>query len=100
MQLADPVSPPRFARISKHGMSLLLLLLVVTVFVLPAILPYGRTGRFVMDVMITLVLLTGVLAVAEHRRIVPTLAVLSILAIVLRWTEWIVPSTLLPALLE
>jgi hypothetical protein len=78
-------------------MSLLLLLLVVMVFVIPAILPFGRTGRFVIDVLMTLLLLAGVLAVAEHRIIEPTLVVVSILAIVMRWTEWIVPSTLLPA---
>ena len=84
----------------KFGMSLLLLLLVAMVFVVPAILPYGRAGRFVLDVLLTLILLAGVLAVAEHRIIEPALLVVSILAIVVRWTEWIVPSTLLPAVRE
>jgi len=84
----------------KFGMSLLLLLLVAMVFVVPAILPYGRAGRFVLDVLMTLLLLAGVLAVAEHRIIEPALLVVSILAIVVRWTEWIVPSTLLPAVRE
>ena len=84
----------------KFGMSLLLLLLVAMVFVVPAILLYGRAGRFVLDVLMTLLLLAGVLAVAEHRIIEPTLVVVSILAIVMRWTEWIVPSTLLPAVRE
>ncbi len=79
-------------------MLLLLLLLVATAFITPAILPYGPAGRFVMGVQITLVLLAGLFAVAEHRRIVPILAVLSILSIAVRWTEWFVPSTLLPAL--
>jgi hypothetical protein len=84
----------------KFGMSLLLLLLVAMVFVIPAILPYGRAGRFVLDVLMTLLLLAGVLAVVEHRIIEPALLVVSILAIVVRWTEWIVPSTLLPAVRE
>ena len=95
-----PTSPSRFAGMRERSMLLLLLLLVVTVFVFPAVLPHGPTGRFVMGVLMTLLLLAGVLAVAEHRRIVRTLVVLSILSIVVRWTEWIVPSTLLPALRE
>ena len=81
-------------------MLLLLLLLVVTVFVFPVVLPHGPIGRFVVGVLMTLLLLAGVFAVAEHRRIVPALVVLSVLSIVVRWTEWIVPSTLLPALRE
>ena len=95
--MADPMSPRRFARMRKSAMLLLLLLLVAMVFVIPAILPYGPTGRFVLDVMVTLILLAGVLAVAEHRIIEPALVVVSILTIVVRWAEWIVPSTLLPA---
>ena len=78
-------------------MLLLLLLLVATVFIAPALLPYGPAGRIVLGFMMTLVLLAGLLAVAEHRRIVPMLAVLSILSIAVRWTEWIVPFDLLPA---
>jgi hypothetical protein len=84
----------------KFGMSLLLILLVAMVFVVPAILPYGRAGRFVLDVLMTFLLLAGVLAVAEHSIIEPALVVLSILTIVVRWAEWIVPSTLLPAVRE
>jgi Ion channel len=90
----------RFAAMRKHGMLVLLLLLVTTVFVVPAFLTFGRTGRLVLDVLITLVLLTGFFAAIGHRRIVRMLAVLSVLAIAIRWTEWIVPFALLPALRE
>jgi hypothetical protein len=81
----------------ERRMLLLLLLLVATLFVAPALLPYGPIGRLVMGVQITLVLLAGLLAVAEHRMILPILAGLSVLSIAVRWTEWIVPFTLLPA---
>jgi ion channel len=90
-------NPLRFAAMRERSMLLLLLLLVATVFITPALLPYGPIGRFVMDVQITFVLLTGLLAVAEHRRIVPILALLTILSIAVYWTEWFVASTLLPA---
>lgn len=81
-------------------MLLLLLLLVVTVFVVPAVLADRLAGRLVMDVLITLLLLAGVLAVIDHRRLLPTLIVLSIVTIAVRWTEWIVPFDLLPAVRE
>jgi hypothetical protein len=92
-----PVAPSLFAKIRERSMLLLLLLLVVTVFVLPAILPHGPIERFVVGVLMTLLLLAGVLAAAEHRRIVWVLAWLSVLSIVVRWIGFIVPSTLLPA---
>lgn len=75
----------------------LLLLLVAMLFVIPPFLPHGQAGQFVLGFMMTLILLAGLLASAEHRRIVRVLAVLSILSIVVRWTEWFVPSDLLPA---
>ena len=81
-------------------MSLLLLLLVATIFLILPMLPFSLLGRVVADVMLTLILFVGVLASAEHRKIVPTLIVLSILVIVVRGAGLVVPSTSLPVLLE
>ena len=46
----------------------------------------------------SLILVSGVVAVAEHRKTAIALAVLSVVAILLAWTEWIVPAGRLPAL--
>ena len=51
------------------GMSALLLLLVCVVFVLPAILSFGPEWHLVTDVLVILILVSGVVAVAEHRRL-------------------------------
>ena len=90
----------RLAAMRVGAMLPLLLLLVATVFVVPAFLPYGPAGRVVLDVLMTLVLLAGLLAVAEHRRIFPIVAVMSIVSIAVRWAEWFVPLADLPALRE
>jgi hypothetical protein len=90
----------RFLIVRERRMLLLLLLLLVAAFVLPAVLPSGPAGRLGMGIMLTLLLVAGVLAVAEHREIVKVLVVMSVLSIAVRWTEWFVPSTLLPGARE
>jgi Ion channel len=84
----------------NSGMSVLLLLLVGVVFVTPAVIPYGPSRRLIEDVLMSLILVSGVVAVAEHRKTAMALAVLSLFVIVLAWTEWIVNIGKLPALRE
>jgi hypothetical protein len=79
------------AWLRTSGMSGLLVVLIVGVFVLPAIVGYGAAWRLAADVFVTLVLVSGVAAVAEHRKVTVLLIVLSAVAIVLRWSEWILP---------
>jgi hypothetical protein len=86
--------------VRRSGMLGLLVLLVVLVFVVPA-LPLGDEGfQVVIDVVMTLILLIGLLAVAEYRRIVRLLVVLSLVAIVVRWLAALMPSDLLPTMRE
>jgi len=80
-------------------MVVLLILLVLGVFVVPVVLPSGAASRLAMDVLVTLILLSGIVAVAEYRWAAIVLAVLSFIAIALRWSEWFVSETLLPGLL-
>jgi hypothetical protein len=86
-------------RFERTGMVVLLILLVLGVFVVPVVLPSGAASRFAMDVLLTLILLSGIVAVAEYRWTAIVLAVLSFIAMVLRWSEWFVSETLLPGLL-
>lgn len=79
-------------------MVVLLTSLVLAVFVVPVVLPSGTAGRLALDVLMTLVLLSGVTAVAEYRRTAIALAVLAFIAIALRWSEWLVAADLFPEL--
>ncbi|HEV2976452.1 MAG TPA: potassium channel family protein [Casimicrobiaceae bacterium] len=79
-------------------MMILLLLLVTSIFVVPAILAEGTLFQLFGDVMIALVLVSGVLAIADHRKLAIALACLALLVIAVRWAEWFVPAGQLQAI--
>jgi hypothetical protein len=80
------------------GMSALLLLLVCTVFVLPAILEVVPEWHLVSDILVILILASGLVAVAEHRKLALALALVSLVVIAMRVIEWFTPIDLLPVL--
>ena len=92
----QPMVLKHMSRLRESGMLVLLVLLLLTVFVVPNFVHAARHARLADDVLLTLILVSGVVAVADHRRMATVLAVLSLLVIVVRWGEWIVPSGLLP----
>ena len=75
------------AWVRTSGMSGLLVVLVLGVFVVPVLAPY----RVIADVLLTLVIVTGVVAVAEHPKFAIGLVVMGVVAIAFRWMEWILP---------
>ena len=80
------------------GMSALLLLLVCVVFVLPSILAFVPEWQIVTDILVILILASGVVAVAEHRKLAVALALVSLVVIAVRVIEWFTPADLLPLL--
>ncbi len=79
-------------------MSALLLLLVCVVFVLPSLLELVPEWHLVTDILVILILVSGVVAVAEHRKLALALAVISLVVIAVRAIEWFTPVDLLPVL--
>jgi hypothetical protein len=82
------------------GMGGLLVVLAFGIFVLPALTAEGEGWRIITDVMLTLILVFGVIAIVEHRRISITLIVVSILVVGARWSEWFLPMGDHPILRE
>ncbi|HKN09114.1 MAG TPA: hypothetical protein VJ376_06490, partial [Pseudomonadota bacterium] len=82
----------RIARLRNWGMLILLLLLVAGIFVIPTLVPEGTSWRLFTDLLMTLVLVSGVLAIADHRKLAVALAILAVLVIVARWAEWFVTA--------
>jgi len=80
----------------NSGMSVLLALLVSVVFVVPAVVAYGDAWRLVTDVLLVLILASGLVAVLEHHRLAAALAVLSLVVVVVRSVEGLLPAGLLP----
>ena len=60
--------------ITDTGMTALLLMLAVTIFVAP----FGDAGRAFLELFFVLVLLSGAWAIADHRKIATLLAVLGV----------------------
>ena len=79
-------------RLRNRRMMILLLLLVTSIFVVPAILPEGTVFRLFGDATIALVLISGVMAIADHRKLAIAVACLALLVIAVRWAEWFVPA--------
>lgn len=83
----------------NRGMTMLLVLLVVLVFVVPVVAHLGATGTLIVDVFITLILLTGIVATAG-RRFRHVLAAVALIALGIRWAGWGVPALAMPLLRE
>jgi hypothetical protein len=86
------------AWVRESRMAVLLALLVTTVFIIPAVIPYGVTLRLTNQAMLTLVLVSGVLAVADHRRLAIALAAISFGVVAIAWAESLVPTAMFPVL--
>ncbi len=72
--MIDPVTAKTW--LHNSGMSVLLILLVAIVFVIPVIAPGVSNTKLLWDILLTLILVSGVAAVAEHRRLAVALALL------------------------
>src|SRR5512135_207358 len=69
------------AWVRTSGMSGLLVLLAFGMFVIPALVSEEEKWRLATDLMLTFILLSGVAAVVEHRRIAIALIVLSAIVV-------------------
>jgi len=79
-------------------MSALLVLLVCTVFLMPSILQLVPEWQLVTDILVILILGSGLVAVAEHRKLAVALALVSLVVIAMRVIEWFTPLDMLPVL--
>jgi Ion channel len=86
----DPLRPK--AWLHNSGMSVLLMLLIAIVFVIPVVAPGVSNTNLLWDVLMSLVLVSGIAAVAEHRKLTVALALLSAVVIALAVSEELVPA--------
>jgi len=78
------------AHLRNRRMMVLLVLLVTSIFIVPTILPEGTSFHLFEDVMMSLILISGVVAIADHRKLAISLAAFSVIVIAVRWAEWFV----------
>lgn len=80
----------------QRMMLVLLALLATMIFVVPVLTESVTVGRLAVDVMLSAILIVGTLAVSANRSALWVLGCFSLVALVLRWSEWVVPLGLLP----
>jgi len=74
-----------------RGLSIFLALLVAMI-VVPAIVPVGLLGRLLGDALVSLMLVSGAVAVADRRRTVLIVSVIAVAALLVRWASWLFPA--------
>ena len=77
-------------------MTVLLVTLVMVTFVVPVILEAGPVRRFANDVSFTLILLAAAAVIFDYRPIPLAAAILCVIALIIRWSEWVLPTTMSP----
>jgi hypothetical protein len=91
----------RTGRLRIGSMALLLCLLVLDVFVVPfALAPASLSVRIARDVLLSLILLSGIAAVSDHRRQYMVVALAAGVAILIRCTSWLFPLDTISGLLD
>ena len=83
---------------TDRGLSIFLVMIVVVVFVLPPLASLGVTGRLFLDVLFSLLLISGIASMSGRRRVLITLALISIVALAIRWIDSFNASRLLDVL--
>ncbi len=83
--MIDPLKAKTW--LHNSGMSVLLMLLVAIVFVIPVVAPGVSNTNLMWDILLTLILVSGVAAVAEHRKLAVALALLAAVVIALAVSE-------------
>jgi len=81
------------------SMVALLVLLALNVFVVPfTVAPDSVFARIVRDVLLSMILISGVATVSDHHRLFAVIALVAGVAILVRWTGWFYPPGKTPGL--
>jgi len=77
---------------TDRGLSILLGLLVVVVFLLPLLRPSGQLRKVLGDILLSLLLISGAVSVAGRRSTFLLISGVATVALLVRWVSWITPS--------
>jgi hypothetical protein len=84
----------RAANLRISSMAALLALAILAVFVVPfTIAPTSVLAKIAQDVLLSLVLISGVVAVSDYRAHLIPIAIVAGIAIVVRWTGWLLSGS-------
>lgn len=73
-------------------------MIVVFIFVIPPLGRVGVIGRLVIDIFFSLLLISGIASVSEHKGIFAAVTGIAVIALVFRWTDSFIPLPTLQVL--
>ena len=82
--------------VHNSGMSVLLIALIAAVFAIPAFMPSGETRQLIAELLMSVILISGVVAVAEHRKTALALAAISAIVLALGVFQLSAPAARVP----
>jgi Ion channel len=88
-ELLRSLQPPPW--LIASSMTLLLLILISTVFIVPVTFTPDYSGRALRDISFTLILLSGAIAIYQRQSVFLIAVFLCLVAIACRWSEFFVP---------
>ncbi len=74
-----------------RGLSIFLAALVAMIL-LPALVPFGLPGRFLVDAIFSLILVSGAAAVRDRPRTKLIVSVIAVAALLVRWASYLFPA--------
>ncbi|ANN66609.1 potassium channel family protein [Bordetella bronchialis] len=85
------------AMVRLGSMATLLFVLVLSVFIAPvAVPPDSGIGQIVEDILISLILISGAIAVSDRRLAFVPLVLVALVVIAVRWAGWFLPAGFTP----
>ncbi|MBB1635878.1 potassium channel family protein [Cupriavidus sp. UME77] len=80
-------------RLRNFGMVILLALLIITVFIVPVVVTSSSViDQISQDVLLSSILVSGVTAASDRSKVFEWIALVVLVAIVVRWMGWLSPS--------
>ncbi len=84
---------PATARFWTEGRGLsIFLAALVAMILLPALVPFGLPGRFLVDAIFSLILVSGAAAVRDRPRTKLIVSVIAVAALLVRWASYLFPA--------
>lgn len=77
---------------TDHGLSIFLVFLVVVVFVLPLMSSSQTVVRFIGDLALSLLLISGAAALSDRGAALTIVRVVAAVALIVRWASWAAPT--------
>jgi len=73
--------------VTDRGLSIFLIMIVLVVFIVPPLGSLGITGRLVIDIFFSLLLISGIASMSGRKKVFVIVSGIAIIALIVRWID-------------